>query len=124
VSSPFGPMRLITNPTAGRGRDPVLPRLTAALDERGLEHDVATTGHGGHAQELARQAVEDGIRYVVAVGGDGTIHEVVNGLIDPEAGPLDDEIVFGTVPAGTTARCRVRTAIRASALRSRRTELW
>lgn len=101
MTSPFGPMRLIANPTAGRGRDPVLPRLTAALDDRGLEHDVATTGHRGHAAGLARQAVEDGIRYVVAVGGDGTVHEVVNGLIDAEDGPLDDEVVFATVPAGS-----------------------
>lgn len=102
MTSPFGPMRLIANPTAGRGRDPVLRRLRRALDDRGLEHDVVATDERGHAVELARAAVEEhGLRYVVAVGGDGTVHEVVNGLVDPDRGPIRDDLVLGVVPAGS-----------------------
>jgi diacylglycerol kinase (ATP) len=101
VTSPFGPLRLIANPAAGRGRDPVLPRLRAALDERDLEHDVAHTEGPEHASQLARQAIEDGCRYVVAVGGDGTVLEVVNGLVDAEDGPRADDLVLGVVPAGS-----------------------
>ena len=102
MTSPFGHMRLITTPTAGRGRDPVLPRLRRALDERGLEHDVVATEDRGHATALARAAVtEHDLRYIVAVGGDGTVHEVVNGLVDPDRGALREDLVLGVVPAGS-----------------------
>lgn len=102
MSSPYGPMLLIANPAAGRGRDAILPRLRDALTDRGLEHDVATTRGPGHAIRLARDAVtEQGIRFVVAVGGDGTLHEVVNGLVDPEEGPRAPDAVLGVVPAGS-----------------------
>lgn len=104
MTSPYGPMRLIANPAAGRGRDPVLPRLTRVLEDRGLEHEVVMTRSQGHATTLAREAIErDGRRYLVAVGGDGTVHEVVNGMIDPETGASADGLVLGTVPAGSGA---------------------
>ncbi|MFN2555933.1 MAG: diacylglycerol kinase family protein [Nitriliruptorales bacterium] len=100
--SPFGLMLLIANPTAGRGRHPLLGRLQGALEARGLDYETATTTGPGHATALARWALEErGIRFVVAVGGDGTVHEVVNGLIDPETGARADDVVLGIVPAGS-----------------------
>ncbi len=100
--SELGPALLIVNPAAGRGRGGVLDRLVAALHERGVEHDVARTRAPGHATRLAREAVEAGRRYVVAVGGDGTIHEVVNGLVDPESGePHGQDLVLGVVSGGS-----------------------
>jgi diacylglycerol kinase (ATP) len=103
VTQPFGPPLLIANPLAGAGTKAVLPRLTAALDERGFAHDVVTTTRRGHATELARDAVErDGRRFVVAIGGDGTVHEVVNGLVDVTTGELrGDDPVLGIVAGGT-----------------------
>ncbi|MEX2504817.1 MAG: diacylglycerol kinase family protein [Egicoccus sp.] len=103
MTSPLGAPLLIANPGAGGGRDAALPRLVAALDARGLAHDVVVTDGRGHATELARQAVEDeGRRFVVAVGGDGTVHEVVNGLVDAEAGVArGDRPVLGVVAGGT-----------------------
>lgn len=102
MTSPFGPMLLIANPSAGHGWGAVLPELRSALDRRGLEHATALTQRPGHAVELARRAVEEeGYRFVVAVGGDGTIQEVVNGLIDPLGGPRVEGVVLGTVPAGS-----------------------
>ncbi len=103
MSSPFGRMLLIANPAAGKGRAATLPRLQAALTARGLEHETAITDHAGHAETLARDAVTSGdLRFVVAVGGDGTVQEVVNGLIDAETGkPHRDDTVLGIVPAGT-----------------------
>ncbi len=102
MTSPFGRMLLIANPTAGRGRNAVLPRLRTALGERGLEHEVALTTGPGDAAAIARSAVEeDGLRFVVAVGGDGTVHEVVNGLVDPFDGPRAEDLVLGAVPAGS-----------------------
>ncbi len=102
-ATPFGPPLLIANPRAGRGRDPVLPRLQAALRERGLPHDAVVTDGPGHATELAHDAVErEGRRFVVAVGGDGTVHEVVGGVCDPATGVLrGDDPVLGIVAGGT-----------------------
>jgi diacylglycerol kinase (ATP) len=103
VSQPFGSPLLLANPLAGAGRDPVLPRLSAALRARGIDHDQALTEGPGHATQLAREAVEDhGRRFVVAVGGDGTVHEVVNGLVDAATGELrGDDPVLGIVAGGT-----------------------
>ncbi len=94
---------IIANPVAGTGRAPVLPRLRVALDERDLGYDVEVTGGPGHAQHLARTAVEDaGRRYVIAVGGDGTVHEIVNGLVDAKTGRTrGDDPVLGVVSAGS-----------------------
>lgn len=103
MSTPFGPILLISNPGAGRGRNAVLPRMVVALNERGLDNAVAVTKRRDDATRIAREAVtERGIRFVVAVGGDGTVNEVVNGLVDAESGePYADDLVFGAVAGGT-----------------------
>jgi diacylglycerol kinase (ATP) len=102
VSHPFGPPLLIANPAAGGGRNPALPRLRVALHARGVEHDVVLTDRPGHATELARAAVDAGRRYLVAVGGDGTVHEVVNGMVDAPSGTARrDGLVLGVVSAGS-----------------------
>jgi diacylglycerol kinase (ATP) len=102
VSHPFGPPLLIANPAAGGGRNPALPRLQAALHALGVEHDLVLTAHAGHATELALDAVEAGRRYLVAVGGDGTVHEVVNGMVDAASGTSRGEgLVLGVVGAGS-----------------------
>jgi diacylglycerol kinase (ATP) len=103
MTSPFGPILVIANPTAGRGRNAVLPRLVTALTEAGLAHQVEPTRGPEHATELARTAVtQRDLRYVVAVGGDGTVHEVVNGLVDPETGTAHrEDTVLGVVAGGS-----------------------
>jgi YegS/Rv2252/BmrU family lipid kinase len=69
---------LILNPRAGRSRrGPEAERLVRAFARHGLTVEVALTEGPGHATALARQAGGDP---VVAVGGDGTIHEVIQGL--------------------------------------------
>src|SRR3954452_19859306 len=62
--------------------------------------DVAWTKSRGHAIELGSQAVEDGYELVVALGGDGTVNEVVNGLLCH--GPSPDLPAFAVVPGGST----------------------
>ncbi len=103
MSHPLGTPLLIANPVAGAGRDPVLPRLTAALDAAGVAHDVVETRGRGQATDLARSAVvEEGRTFVVAVGGDGTVHEVVNGLVDADTRSLrGQDPVLGIVSAGS-----------------------
>ncbi|MTV26920.1 YegS/Rv2252/BmrU family lipid kinase [Nitriliruptoraceae bacterium ZYF776] len=102
MSTPLGEPLLIANPRAGTGRDTVVRTLSAELHARGVVHDVSETTRAGEATRLAREAVEAGRRFVVAVGGDGTVHEVVNGLVDAETGRARaDDLVLGIVAGGT-----------------------
>ena len=58
--------------------------------------DVARTEGPGHGQELAAEAVRQGGRHIIAVGGDGTVHEVANGLLRSDA-----DAALGVVPMGS-----------------------
>ena len=101
MTSAYGPIVLICNVRSGKGGvAKVLPEIVAALEERGLEHEVRLTERPGHAIDLAREASHEGKRFLVAVGGDGTIHEVVNGMIENDV-PIVEEPVLGVVAAGT-----------------------
>jgi diacylglycerol kinase family enzyme len=81
--------------TSPRSRDVMLSAL-----QHDLKMEVATTTHRGHAIELARAARADGIDLVLAFGGDGTVNEVVNGLLAEPAGPPPPD--FAVVPGGST----------------------
>jgi diacylglycerol kinase (ATP) len=76
------PAKVIVNPAAGafstRRKWPIISRL---LNRIGLPFDFEYTEGVGHAIELARLAASDGYRYLVAVGGDGTVNEVANGIL-------------------------------------------
>ena len=101
MTSPYGRMVLICNSRAGRGGvAKSLPEIERHLKERDLDYELVHTEGAGHATRLARAAIEGGIRLVVAVGGDGTIHEVVNGLIEKDKA-LNPEAHLGVVAAGT-----------------------
>jgi diacylglycerol kinase (ATP) len=101
VTSPFGPLVLIANPSAGRGQvDQALPRVERVLTSNNLSYRIVRTTHPGHATEAARQALRNGERYLVAVGGDGTVHEIVNGMVS-SGGPLAADAVLGVVAAGS-----------------------
>lgn len=101
MSSPYGPMVVICNARSGRSRvTRALPELRSHLEQRGLEHEVRYTEVAGHATTLARAALEDGKRFIVAMGGDGTVHEVVNGMIEHDEAVVADS-VLGVVAAGT-----------------------
>jgi len=101
MTSPFGPLVLIANPSAGRGAAArALPRIESVLQNEDLSYRVVRTTHPGHATEAARQALEHGERYLVAVGGDGTVHEVVNGMVR-DGGPVAADAVLGVVAAGS-----------------------
>lgn len=90
----------IVNPAAGGGRCGKLagPAL-ARLREQGLRLDVMASTAPGHAVSLAREAYGQGYRRFIAVGGDGTAHEIVNGVF-PQA--LErGRISLGFLPLGT-----------------------
>ena len=76
--------KIIVNPVAGVNKSTFRqwPHIQSQLRESGLSFDYQYTEGAGHASELARLAASDGYRFLVAVGGDGTINEVANGLLD------------------------------------------
>lgn len=90
----------IVNPAAGGGRSAKLagPAL-AGLREKGLKIDVVASTGPGHAVELASEAYEQGYRRFIAVGGDGTAHEILNGVYERARGK--ERIALGFLPLGT-----------------------
>ena len=89
----------IVNPTAGyRRAHRTWPRLLASLGKAGAQVATWWTEWPGHAEALAAQARREGFDRVVAVGGDGTLLEVVNGLWWEPRGPQPS---VGVVPFGT-----------------------
>ena len=101
MTSPFGPLVLIANPRAGRGRvEAALPQVENVLRDQGLGYRIVRSTHPGHATQAARDALRNGERYLVAAGGDGTVHEVVNGMISGGR-PVAPDAVLGVVAAGS-----------------------
>src|SRR6185312_10848377 len=63
---------------------------------------VAHTNHRDHATEIARAAAQDGFDVVIVHGGDGTVNEVVNGILGPPGSPNGDNTpAVGVVPGGS-----------------------
>ena len=92
---------VILNPWAGRGTaGRRRPELEATLRQYGAEYAILTTHARGGAVELAWQGIERGYDRIIAVGGDGTINEVVNGIKQAEA-RLGNRVQLGIIPLGT-----------------------
>ncbi|MBN1326519.1 MAG: diacylglycerol kinase family lipid kinase [Candidatus Cloacimonetes bacterium] len=88
----------IINSTAGRGKTGrKICKLVNLLNERGFDYDVEITKAPRHAIELTRNKIKDGYRKIAAVGGDGTINEVVNGIMISKK---SDEVILGLIPEG------------------------
>lgn len=74
--------KIIVNPTSGRGAGAAsVQPIHQELESHHLDYELVLTERPWQAAELARQAVQDGFGAVVAVGGDGTANEVINGLM-------------------------------------------
>jgi YegS/Rv2252/BmrU family lipid kinase len=93
----FGPLVIIANSRSTHRR---LGAAERVLRDAGLAYKVVLTTGPGHATEAARQALSDGTRYLVAAGGDGTVHEVVNGMLRDDR-PVAADAVLGVLPAGS-----------------------
>lgn len=92
--------KLVVNPHSGGGATGGrLAEIRAAASVLGT-FEIVTTEGPGHATALARQAVDDGFDRIVAIGGDGTANEVVNGLFDGRTVRRPD-VAFGLVHGGT-----------------------
>lgn len=102
MSHPFGTLHLVVNPRSGNGgARKALPELQRLLGEAGIDHEVHRTEGRGHATEIARALAAGEGRYIAAVGGDGTVHEVVNGLLHPDGTPVRPDAVLAVIAAGS-----------------------
>ena len=98
----MGNITFIVNPRSANGAtlrrfERVRERFQAALGDI----DVKLTEKPRHATELARAAVTSGAKAIIAVGGDGTNNEVVNGFFDDKGALIPTETAFGVVTSGT-----------------------
>lgn len=93
-------IKVIHNPYSARWTSQSrLPELIKALDNAGLKYELTTTKGPHHATEIAEQAVVDGFETIIAAGGDGTLGEVVQGIMKGAGdGPIPK---FGVMPLGT-----------------------
>lgn len=85
----------IVNPVSGTTNKSNIPeQAKTILDSSRFNFQIKRTEYAGHGYELARQAAADGIDYVIAVGGDGTVNEVGRGLINSDT-------AMGIIPLGS-----------------------
>lgn len=91
----------IVNPVAGGGRGlDAFPQISKLLRDNGIPCEPVFTEHKCHATELTVGAVGAGYRRIIVIGGDGTLHEVVNGLFIQKC-VRPDEVSLAVIAVGT-----------------------
>jgi len=89
---------VILNPAASGGTAlRVWPRVEAELERRGISFTLFPTDGPGHATRLSKEMAGDGVSRILVIGGDGTVHEVANGILN---GPLPPP-PLAVIPVGT-----------------------
>ena len=91
-------VKIILNPMADMGNSWRVARDLRSITEQQGGVDWSGTVYPGHGIELAQQAAQQGYDMVIAMGGDGTVHEVINGIMQ---GPEADRPLLGVVPVGS-----------------------
>src|SRR5215510_8239813 len=91
-------VKIILNPMADMGNAWRVARDLRSITQEHGGVDWSGTVYPGHAIELAKQAGQDGYDLVIAMGGDGTVHEVMNGLMQV---PEERRPILGVVPVGS-----------------------
>ena len=95
---------LIVNPTSARGTmQKRWHEVQATLRAEGFEYQAVFTERAGHATELAHAALDAGFDLIVAVGGDGTTYEVVNGMLGADGKAINPNAALGIITNGTGA---------------------
>ncbi len=85
----------IVNLHAGKGRAAsFIPKIESLAKAKKVSYEIISTSRKGDGEEIARESVSNGFTHFISVGGDGTSHEIVNGLIGSSA-------VLGVLPLGS-----------------------
>ncbi len=91
------PLVLIVNPAARRGRSArLVDQIVAAFGDAGLDPDVVASRAAGDVEKQVQAAAAEGAGQVIVAGGDGTVHEAVNGLMKAGRRPA-----LGVIPSGS-----------------------
>ncbi len=91
----------IINPTSGNGSSKQKwPQIETLLKDYNFEFEFAFTEHENHSHQLIQQAINDGFLNIICVGGDGTLHNIVNGIMGQNSVP-SNQITIGKIPIGT-----------------------
>ena len=92
---------MIVNPASGRpDRGAAWRAIAGALQSEGVAFDAFHTERPGHGEEIARRALLEGRRRIAAVGGDGSVNDVIHGIMD--AGLADTrDVTLAVLPQGT-----------------------
>lgn len=86
----------IVNPIAGNHfAKTLLPKIESEIQKHHIDATVVLSEYHGHATELAQKSVDDGTKYIIAVGGDGTLNEIAKVLVG------NSRVILGIIPAGT-----------------------
>jgi diacylglycerol kinase (ATP) len=94
-------VKVIVNPASKNGQTGKLwPSLSEKLTAAGVAHQWEKTTGPGDGKRLAREAVQQGFKRIIAVGGDGTINEVINGLFENDR-LMNPDLAFGVLSMGT-----------------------
>ena len=87
------------NPHGGQQKGPkLLKQILPILENNGIKASIIETAFPGHARELAHQLDFDGYEGIIVIGGDGTMHEIVNGMLTR---PDKKKLPIGLIPGGT-----------------------
>jgi diacylglycerol kinase family enzyme len=97
ATSPFGPLAVLLDPRAGD--DTVANEVERALERGGLDYRLQVAATSAELTRLSGAALDEGYRFVAAVGDDGTVQDVVNGMFR-DGRPIVSEAVLGVVAAG------------------------
>ena len=87
---------VISNPVAGKkGSSETLTKIVDGLKASGVEFSVYETICKSDAKRIAKELTESDTKQLIVIGGDGTLHEVLNGIVNPT------DVELGLIPAGT-----------------------
>jgi diacylglycerol kinase (ATP) len=93
--------QIIANPAAGGGKMARRwPEVERCLQELGIAYSVQFTEKRGHAARLLEDALLKGRRHILGIGGDGTNHEIANGILNQNIAPSTD-VFYALLPSGT-----------------------
>jgi diacylglycerol kinase (ATP) len=99
MEQPF--WQIIANPVSGGGTvEKHWPHTERLLQDLGFSYSMHFTEHRGHAARLVEDAILKGRRHILGIGGDGTNHEIVNGILSQQVVPSTD-IQYALLPSGT-----------------------
>jgi diacylglycerol kinase (ATP) len=92
---------VIVNPTSGNGKSiKKWPEIKRLLDSKKIYYEFAFTEHSKHSISLVQKAIEKGYTNIICVGGDGTLHNIINGIMSQNKIPSKN-IHVGMIPIGT-----------------------